>query len=394
MITNPRVAIYGWYGIPNVGDEAILASMIADLRGLMPKVHITVFSYGNPTHTLKYQNVDEAISVPPDNLSSKQKAQIRHVLSQSDLFILGGGGIFHTTSGRRPWLEKLVLAKFLGCKTMLYTVGINPSSMSKARWRLVWRIYSQFADLITVRDPGSENLLRKAGVKRFIHVIPDPVFRFKPSPISTARQILQRTLGNYQEKIVSFGIGMPPYRFGPMDRLKYVEIMAKAGDYIVEHFGARVLLLPYDMLPGRDRELCLEVLGMMQFRERGHVLLDEYPPSDILALDSQMNFAVCTRLHNHIFAISNGTPFVSIVYDQKVLELLSMTGTMERGINLNDLTVETLIKKINTVWTDENVLRQKLRQVAANFCQEALEAPKLAANLLGYESVGFRHAKE
>jgi polysaccharide pyruvyl transferase WcaK-like protein len=133
---------------------------------------------------------------------------------------------------------------------------------------------------------------------------------------------------------------------------------------------------------------------MMQFRERGHVLLDEYPPSDILALDSQMNFAVCTRLHNHIFAISNGTPFVSIVYDQKVLELLSMTGTMERGINLNDLTVETLIKKINTVWTDENVLRQKLRQVAANFCQEALEAPKLAANLLGYESVGFHHAKE
>jgi polysaccharide pyruvyl transferase WcaK-like protein len=394
MIANPRVTIYGWYGIPNVGDEAILGSIIADLRELMPKVHINVFSYGNPKHILKYQNVNEAIWVPPHNLLPKQKAQIRHVLSQTDLFILGGGGIFHTTSGRRPWLEKLALAKILGCKTMLYTVGIHPSSMSKARWRLVWRIYSQFADLITVRDPGSENLLIKAGVKRDIRVIPDPVFRFKPSPISTARQILQRTLGNYQEKIVSFGIGMPPYRFGPMDRLKYVEIMAKAGDYIVEHFGAHVLLIPYDMLPGRDRELCLEVLGMMHIRERGHVVLDEYPPSDILALDSQMNFAVCTRLHNHIFAIRNGTPFVSIVYDQKVLELLKMTGTMECGINLNDLTEDTLIKKINAVWTDQNVLRQKLRQVGANFCQEALEAPKLAANLLGYASVGFRHAKE
>lgn len=380
IATKRRVVIYGWYGIPNVGDEAILASIIADLRRLAPQLHITVFSY-YPDHTLKHHDVDSALCALPI-LTREQKVQIRKELTKADLFILGGGGMFHTHSGRHPWLNRLALAKLLGCKTMLYVVGIDPSSTAKARWRLIWRLFSRFADLITVRDEGSQNLLLQAGVRKPITVIPDPVFRLIPSPVHKTKKILQRTLGDFQGPIISFGVGMPPYRFGPIERFKYVEIMAKAGDYVVENFNARVLLVPYDIQPGRDRELCLEVLGMMQSRERGYVLLEEHTPNDILALNDYIDLSICTRFHSLVFAIMSNTPFVSIIYQQKVEELLKEANLKEYGIGIQNLSAEHLIECINCVWIERQSLKQRLSHVALSFSDGASQAPKLAMSLL------------
>ncbi|HCF61683.1 MAG TPA: polysaccharide pyruvyl transferase, partial [Myxococcales bacterium] len=81
-----HVGISGSYGGTNLGDEAILAGIIGELRRSLP-VEITVFSR-NPEDTLQRHQVEHAVPVR-QALRDEMVAPLRSL----DLFVLGGGGI-------------------------------------------------------------------------------------------------------------------------------------------------------------------------------------------------------------------------------------------------------------------------------------------------------------
>ncbi|MDH3674839.1 MAG: hypothetical protein OES12_05030, partial [Anaerolineae bacterium] len=82
------------------------------------------------------------------------------------------------------------------------------------------------------------------------------------------------------------------------------------------------------------------------------------------------------------FAMMSNTPFVSIIYQQKVDELLKETNLNNFGIEFYDLNTENLIDKIDYIWTNRHSLRRKLSNVASALFEEASEAPGLAMKLL------------
>ncbi|MGB4110189.1 MAG: polysaccharide pyruvyl transferase, partial [Desulfomonilia bacterium] len=83
-----RVGISGSYGGLNMGDEAILETIITSLKQSIP-VEITVFSR-NPEDTLQRYPVQK--SVPVRDLT---KSEVAPEIRNLDLFILGGGGILY-----------------------------------------------------------------------------------------------------------------------------------------------------------------------------------------------------------------------------------------------------------------------------------------------------------
>jgi len=85
--TKKRVGISGSYGRLNLGDEAILTAIIAQLRSTLP-VEITVFSR-DAKNTLEHHAVDHAFQIR--DMSRHEAIQ---VLQNLDLLILGGGSIF------------------------------------------------------------------------------------------------------------------------------------------------------------------------------------------------------------------------------------------------------------------------------------------------------------
>jgi polysaccharide pyruvyl transferase WcaK-like protein len=97
-----RVGISGSYGGLNLGDEAILRSMIDQLRKALP-VEIAVFSR-NPQDTLQRHGVERAIPVR-DLIRSEVCQEIKNL----DLFILGGGGILYDEEAE-TYLREVVLA--------------------------------------------------------------------------------------------------------------------------------------------------------------------------------------------------------------------------------------------------------------------------------------------
>src|SRR4051812_33372951 len=83
----PRVGISGSYGGLNLGDEAILESVVSYLREELD-AEMVVFSR-DPQDTKRRHHVD-AVAV-----RTMTKDESRAVVDKLDLFILGGGGILY-----------------------------------------------------------------------------------------------------------------------------------------------------------------------------------------------------------------------------------------------------------------------------------------------------------
>jgi polysaccharide pyruvyl transferase WcaK-like protein len=83
-----RIGISGSYGGLNLGDEAILQSIVSQLRAAVP-CEITVFSR-DAKDTAARHKVEKSIAV-----RDLSREEVRPEVAELDLFILGGGGILY-----------------------------------------------------------------------------------------------------------------------------------------------------------------------------------------------------------------------------------------------------------------------------------------------------------
>src|SRR3954470_3759260 len=103
-MSGPKVGITGSYGGLNLGDEAILQSMLEQLRRELPHAEITVFSR-NADDTKRRHKVERA--VPVRKLS---RAEIVPEIERLDLLLCGGGGIL-SDAEPRVYLREVLVAK-------------------------------------------------------------------------------------------------------------------------------------------------------------------------------------------------------------------------------------------------------------------------------------------
>ena len=156
-----RILIAGYYGFGNAGDEAILAGMLADLRALRPDLEFLVAS-GDPAGTQADHGVQ---AIPRDDLQAVLTA-----VRESDLVILGGGGLFQDywesvtedlltprQGGLAAYLSFPVLAALLGKPAMIYAAGVGPLRTPEGRRQT--RTAFELCQRATVRDAESLALL-------------------------------------------------------------------------------------------------------------------------------------------------------------------------------------------------------------------------------------------
>src|SRR5258706_14706760 len=105
-----RIGITGSYGGLNLGDEAILQSIIAQLRKDLP-VEITVFSR-DAEDTKRRHGVERA--VPVRKLS---RAEVTSEVERLDLLVIGGGGILYDAEAR-GYLREVSTAKGKGGRVL------------------------------------------------------------------------------------------------------------------------------------------------------------------------------------------------------------------------------------------------------------------------------------
>jgi polysaccharide pyruvyl transferase CsaB len=358
-----KILISGYHGFNNLGDEAILESILQTFRQVAFReghtLGITVLS-ADPEKT-EQRNTVRAIS------RTGLPAILRSV-RDCDLFLSGGGSLLQDKTGYGLsvlyYLGLVFLARLFRKKTVLYAHGIGP--ITKKFNRFIARRIIDRVDLVTVRDVDSKEELLSLGIKKPpIRVSVDPAFCLLPSIEDDKENDdvkVRRILSNLPQGRPLLGISVR----GWLGRNEFMAEIAKAADRLALELDAVVLFIP--MFPAKDLNVSRSVASLMQ--QETFVVEEELEPKEALFLFSHLELLIGVRLHALIFAAITGTPMVGVGYDPKVSSFLAQLG-LNPALRVESLEEEELFQHCMQTWQQREKVRASLLQIAADYRQES-----------------------
>ncbi len=296
------VAILGYYGFRNSGDDALLHSIISSLKSRKPDIRIAVFSK-KPEETARIYKV---ASVNRFGWSA-----VRKVLKNSKLFIMGGGSLLQDGTSKRSlfyYTYVLNMAKKFCKHTMLYSNGVGPF-LHRSSKKLVKKALAG-VDLITLRDTDSATDLEKLGISgENIFVTADPVFSLAETSDKNGIALLERKGVTDTDKYVC----VSPRSWSTQPQ-EFSAGFAKMCDYLAEQYGYKIVFLP--MQYPYDAKIIRSIQAQMK---NPSVFADSrLSPGDTLAIIRKSELTIGVRLHLLIYASTVAVPGIGIVYDPKV----------------------------------------------------------------------------
>jgi polysaccharide pyruvyl transferase CsaB len=363
-----KVGISGSYGGFNLGDEAILQVIIAELRRAFP-VEVTVFSR-NAEDTKRRHPVERAVQ--PTEMSRRETQE---VVADLDLLILGGGGILYDADAEM-YLREVLLAHEAKTPVMIYAIGAGPLVDVRLRARV--RDALNRASLITVRDRHARQLLEDIGIQRDIVLTADPALLLEPEPL-TLDEILRAEAIDPDARLIGFSVREPGPAAPNLNVEHYHRLLANAADFMIDRLDAEVVFFPMERSVF-DVQHSHGVVGQMSHAQRATVLKRDYTPGQILSLLEHFEFTVGMRLHFLIFSALAGVPFVGLPYATKVagfLEELRLQAPV-----LEHVSAGQLIAHIDRAWDQRETLRGRIRTAVPGLQRRAHLNTELAVQLL------------
>lgn len=353
-----RVVVSGYFGAGNVGDEAVLAAMLALLEPRLTDAEFTILSQ-NPHQTQRLHGVRSVPRIGPKMLEA---------VAGADLFLSGGGSLIQDATSARSalyYLGVLALATVLSRRTMVFAQGVGPV---RRRWirALACQVLNR-VDLLTVRDEDSRQRLQEFGVRQRADLVADPVFALEPA---SPEQV--RAFGDLNDRP---RIGLALREWGDN---RYLSPLIEATTALQKDTGAEVVVLAFH--PARDLSICrraAEAVG-------GRVVAD-LSPREMMAIVGMLDVVVGVRLHALICAVARGVAPVGLSYDPKVDGLFRRIGVGQL-LTLQTLQAGPLRQALASAWASRKDLRPRLLERAASLRKEALRAADLAADLMAPEA--------
>ena len=323
------VALCGAYGRGNAGDEAILGSILQEIRELDPDVPVCVVSR-NPAETKLTHRVQA--------IHTFHLPAFARLSRRSRLYLNGGGSLIQDVTSRRSlwfYLFTLWQAKRQKVPVVMYGCGIGPV-LHRADRRLAGRVISKNVDVITLRETDSLRELEALGVSG-PEIVPaaDPSLTLKPHDEASAEGIARSAGLDPAGKYVAFLLRPWP---GFEEK---ASAFAEAADRLRREDGLTAVFLTVDQ--SKDLAAARQMRKLM--KEGSLFPEDRYSGEELADLLSYMAAAVSMRLHGLIFAAGRGTPLVGVVYDPKVRAFLRYIG-QDRALDLEAVTAESLVAAV------------------------------------------------
>ena len=365
----PKIAISGYYGFDNCGDEAVLLAIIHCLKKLRPDVRIVVFS-NNPSMTHEIYGVDAVNRWNPVKVALK--------ILTSSLLISGGGSLIQdVTSSKNAfyYLGVILMALILKKKVMIYSQGIGPLSIEKNRIR-TQKILSR-CNVIAVRDNRSADFLKELGIDQDIHVVCDPVMALchEDIDIDEIRGLLHES-----SVLESMDETRKPLLFVAVRNWKDDEHIAPVANLLDTQIlaGWDVLLVPAHFK--EDMEAISKLVSIMS--KKPYCIDKCLTARQFMALTARADKVFSMRLHGLICAMAMGTPMMGLSYDPKVDGFMEQSGQGRYcipyvGIDL--ITSRALLQELDDLPSDS---KQKLEYRRQEMQTTAWETAAKAVELL------------
>lgn len=328
-MTNPKnFLISGYYGFDNFGDEAILGSIIKDIKSKFKDANITVLSK-NPTSSRNQHNVNA--------LDSFNLTDILKGVKQSDVLISGGGSLLQDATSFKSLLYYLfiiLLMKMSKKKVFIFAQGVGPFGNILSSL-IVPKILKK-VDFITVRDEKSSETLKKWGIESTITSDPIWTKELEAKPSQT--------------------VGIQLRRWSGIDGA----FLNNLADHINKHFK------DYDIkfLSFQDEK---DLRLLQRFR---NILLKNTPGKKIEIVEYQgiedtlkeiesLDFLIATRYHACLLGVIANIPTVSIDYDIKIQNL-----SLEAGLPLIDIHEQDFDEAFENVVNFRDSLKENMKLVS------------------------------
>ncbi len=333
-----KIVLSGYYGFHNVGDEAILFSIIEALRKANPHVQITVLS-NDPDYTKKTYQVDA--------VNRWKMKEVAAAIKAADGLISGGGSLLQDKTGNRSviyYSAIMLMAKFFSTPFVVYAQGIGP--ITKKFNQTITKFTLAKAALITVRDKASKQFLEQIGLKKQILEVPDPVLGIK---------LKEDTYQRLSEKTnVTVSV-----RDWPTDT-NYLQKIAKTLDK-VSQLGYDVIFVP--MHGEYDEKTSFKVCDMMN--SKAFVAPYDLSIEEKISVIGKSDLLIGMRLHALIFAAVMDTPFTAISYDPKIEAFAKhCQQPVACHVESNTWSEEDLFKVVKQQLDHLPSYRQKLKRYA------------------------------
>lgn len=361
--------ISGYYGFRNIGDDALLMSIIKDLKEFKPDIKLLILSKIPADTSRDFQ----VASISRINI-----LQIYQAMKSSKAFIYGGGNLLQDNTSTRSllfYLSTVWLAKKLRLKVMFYANGIGP--LKKSLNRMLTRKIMNKVDVITLREELSFTELKHMDIiNPRILLTADAALTVTDGCCCRDTDILQQ-LGIQNGKPL-LGISLRKYPgHEKFEHEKYETVIARVADHMVTAYGALPVFFP--MQHPEDMPILENVAAKMQ--HVSYIVKDKLNVFQTYDLISKMHMLLGMRLHALVFSAVAAVPMVGLVYDPKIQGFLDCISQPSAG-DVRLLEYESLEKLTGQVWLKHDEIS---RQLAANMPalkEKARENAKVAVELI------------
>ena len=278
-----KIAISGYYGFKNFGDEAILSVLVNHLKSLQNS-DITVFS-SDVEYTEKTYGV-----------KAVKRFCLKDVLKtikDCDVLVSGGGSLLQDVTSLKSLIYYafiIAMGLFFNKKVVIFAQGIGPLNSNVAQ-NIVKNLL-KYCSYVTVRDENSLKLLEKLGIKS--ELVCDPIYSLdiKSEP---------------QNGVV----GVQLRDFKTMNQ----ELLQKLALLIVTKFSDKKIEI-FSLQKTQDLDLCKRFEAIV--KSFNPDICTEIVEDDIINRLSRLEYLIGMRFHAVLVALKCGVRTCAINYDVKV----------------------------------------------------------------------------
>lgn len=363
------VIISGYYGFSNIGDDAMLRSIVENLRLQKPDISILVMSK-RPAETSINYNVN--------TINRKNIFAVYSAMKRAKLFIYGGGNIIQDSTSSRSILFYLGiawLAKKMGLKVMFYANGIGP--INKRRNTEYSKKILNMADIITVREKISYKELEKMCITRpKILLTADAALAVRVESKKNPDEIFINEGIPLNESYAGFSVRKCP-DCDKHQQARYEDVIAKTADYVYTNYNLIPVFIPMEYQV--DIVSIQNIVARM--KTNGYVITNNHSVSETFEIIKRMSIMIGMRLHALIFAAYMNVPLIGISYQPKVEGFLEYINQPSAG-HVKEITFETLRNKVDHLMLNSEEVKKDLEKSVEVLVSKAEENSRLAIDLI------------
>ncbi len=299
-----RFLVSGYYGFDNLGDDALLQIIVAQLKTRYPLGTIDVLS-AKPDETAQLLRVEAT--------PRWDQGSIRAAIERADVVLSGGGGLLQNATSLKSLLYYAGIIRTAiraGKPAMVFAQSIGPLDF----WgKQTVREFCKGLGAATVRDARSRELFAPLVPATTVELTADPVLLYEPPerPVDLAAAglgvesdplvvVCVRKTANFSDGIAA---------------------IAAAVDRLAERHGARVAFVPFGGVPDADASTAI-----IRKCRSAPTLVPLAGLDAVAAVIARAKFVIGVRLHALVLAARFGVPFLYVPYDPKITGLIDDLG--------------------------------------------------------------------